>query len=65
MMRDLVLLSNFGLMDYSLLTVVAFNPKYVEANPHKFDGHEKGPITLKPEYQKNDFYAEQNLKLES
>jgi len=30
MLKDLVLLSNFGLMDYSLLTVVAFNPKYVE-----------------------------------
>lgn len=36
MMKDVVLLSNFGLMDYSLLFVVAFNKDYVARNGHEF-----------------------------
>lgn len=36
LMRDVVLLSNFGLMDYSLLFVVSFNPKYVQKHSERF-----------------------------
>lgn len=36
MAGDVVLLDNFGLMDYSLLLTVAFNPKYVAAHPDAF-----------------------------
>lgn len=34
-------------MDYSLLFVVAFNPKYVEQHPDEFDVGKKGEYVLK------------------
>ena len=34
--RDICLLNQFNLMDYSLLTVITFNPDYVEKFPEEF-----------------------------
>lgn len=36
LMADVVILSNFGLMDYSLLFVISFNPKYVDKHSEDF-----------------------------
>lgn len=36
-MKDTVILDNFGLMDYSLLLTIAFNPQYVEKFPDRFE----------------------------
>tara|TARA_B110000285_G_C15054626_1_gene578855 strand:+ start:748 stop:993 length:246 start_codon:yes stop_codon:yes gene_type:complete len=48
---DLSLLQSFNLMDYSLLFVVAYNPKFVEANHDLFELGKKGEWVLKkPEH---------------
>jgi hypothetical protein len=33
-------------MDYSLLTVVAYNPDYIELHPHEFEHDENGELVL-------------------
>lgn len=37
-------------MDYSLLFVVAYNPKYVKKHEEKFEEGEHGEIKLKEKY---------------
>lgn len=37
-------MSNYNLMDYSLLFVVQFNEKYVEKNEHEFVHDESGNL---------------------
>lgn len=56
LMRDVVLLSNFGLMDYSLLFVVSFNPKYVEKHRDRFmeRTHEEIDVTLYKQEQRKE-----------
>ena len=39
--KDITILSHFNLMDYSLLTVIEYNPEYVRLFPHEFE-HKNG-----------------------
>lgn len=68
MMQDVVVLSNFGLMDYSLLFVVSYNPKYVNLNPEKFTNKEGldylGNKTVDKEYSLKDVYVDKVKDLE-
>lgn len=45
---DVSFLSQFDLMDYSLLFVIAFNPEYIKKYPEKFqkakNGEESGEL---------------------
>lgn len=43
MAKDVSLLSQFNLMDYSLLVVVEYNKEYVERYPNEFE-HDKGQL---------------------
>ena len=53
MIKDVKLLEMYGLMDYSLLFVISYNPKYVSDNEHLFVADESGelvkPLKLKDE----------------
>ena len=66
-MSDVTLLANFNLMDYSLLFVIEFNPKYVERNPEKFktnaDGTHVLPLQLKEKNLNNSqaFYLHSDI----
>lgn len=74
--KDVVLLNTFGLMDYSLLFVIAFNPKYVKLHPDKFahigDDEEgvlvenmneiKKPYNLKESHSEKIELLKENLK---
>ena len=42
MAKDISLVSQFNLMDYSLLFTVAFNPKYIDDNKEQFYQNHKG-----------------------
>ena len=44
MTEDIYLLQRFNLMDYSLLTVIEFNPQYVRLNPDEFKHNKKGEL---------------------
>jgi len=51
MIKDVKLLEMYGLMDYSLLFVISYNPKYVRDNEHLFVSDNYGmlekPLRLK------------------
>ena len=44
--RDIVLLSHFNLMDYSLLFVIEYNPVYVKKYPSEFAHNSEGKLIL-------------------
>ena len=49
--KDVSLVSQFNLMDYSLLFTVAFNPLYVESHRNQFDIDAKGNWIEKEEFK--------------
>jgi hypothetical protein len=69
LMKDSVLLSNFGLMDYSLLFVISFNPLFVQNNLDMFEDivTEDG-MTLEEKvkpYKLKDYYITKVSDLEA
>ena len=41
---DICLLKHFNLMDYSLLFVIEWNPKYIELYPSEFERNKEGKV---------------------
>lgn len=54
MLQDVTLLADFNLMDYSLLFVIEFNPKYVEKNIDKFKTNEDGSLLKPPQLKEKN-----------
>lgn len=62
--RDITLLSQFNLMDYSLLFVIEYNPKFAEQNMHLFKKNKEGKLLmpLQPTAQHLDELTSKNIK---
>ena len=64
MALDISFLSHFGLMDYSLLFTIEYNPSYVQLYSHKFKTNKKGKtkFPLVP-IKEDDPNCNQNMNL--
>lgn len=64
--RDITLLSQFNLMDYSLLFVIEYNPEYARQYPQNFKrvaGTNELQYPLEPSDEHMDKLTSHNLKL--
>ena len=61
---DISLLNHFNLMDYSLLFVIEYNPKYVKLFPNEFEHDKDGNLVLpiKPTKEQQQTITAHNVK---